>query len=334
MMLAPVMDHIHFADVLVPSLRSIENDQLTTGEIPNYRKLENGMWEYFFSPLVSAYVADALAVFDPFSHQFDPFLVEQTAGRRRLEVSGGAARIRRGIRRFLAWQQSADGAWRFLGRGSILPPDLDTTTCCALTLLDRIGAHQGARARQPDLALLRIGQTNASASRYGSREVVRMSDEIVDWIAIINLFRFTVLAGADAESLSAELERRCERHPMSSAPDIPVLYVLGLTWRQCGLAGFETVRSPYAKALAESQTPEGSFGGPAFTAMGLSALLDFGYEGPAIPSAVRWLQASMNSSPAPPEEFGDSRCGSPSLTTAIAISALARAFSCPNGSRN
>lgn len=328
-MLTAMTDQKHFADLLALALRSIEDDQLSTGEIPNYRKLENGFWEYYFSPLVSAYVADALGIFDPLSHQFEPFIVDQT-GRRRFEVSGGAARIRRGIRRFLAWQQSADGRWRFSGRGSSLPPDLDTTACCALALLDRIGAHNKASTRHTDLELPRIGETKASESRSGFRESLRASDEIVDRIAVINLFRFLVLAGGDTDGFKAELERLCESYSTSTGSVITVLYVLGVTSRQCALPGFESVRSSYAEALAGSQTPEGNFGGLAATAMGLSALLDFGYEGPAISCAVRWMNAAVSSSPAAPEEFVDPRCGSPSFTTAVAISALARASSCSN----
>src|SRR5438874_9937144 len=112
-MLANASSHILLVDGPSRALRSIEEEQLATGEVPNYRIFENGTCEYYFSPLVSAYVSDALAIFDPLSRWFDPLVVEQAGQSCRFEVSRTASRIRRRIHRFLAWQRSGDGAWRF-----------------------------------------------------------------------------------------------------------------------------------------------------------------------------------------------------------------------------
>ena len=56
----------------------MREEQLATGEVPNYRIFENGTCEYYFSPLVSAYVSDALAIFDPLSRWFDPSVTPGT----------------------------------------------------------------------------------------------------------------------------------------------------------------------------------------------------------------------------------------------------------------
>jgi len=323
-MLASVANQNRVRDALRGALLSIEGDQLDTGEIPNYRKLENGTWEYHFSPLVSAYVADALAIFDPLSRQFDPFLVEQAGGRWRVEVSHSAARIRRRIRRFLAWQQSADGTWRFLGRGSSLPPDRDTTACCALVLLDRIGVNSEAAAKRLEPALRRLRESAGLSSRSHSCDAAPEWDEVLDWIASINVLRFAILACGDAEPLAQELARRYAEPGL--APVVSVLYVLGAARRQCGLPGFEPVRSSVVDALIQSQTPEGTFGGALATAMGLTALLDFGYAGPEIESAAGWLQSYMDSSSAGlTEAFCGPLCGSPAFARAVAIGALSRA---------
>lgn len=307
-MLAPAASQNRISDAFPQTLFSIEGAQLTTGEIPNYRKLANGTWEYLFSPLISAYVADALAIFDPLSRQFDPFLVEQAGGRWRVEVSRCAARIRRRIRRFLAWQQSADGAWRFLGRGSSLPPDPDTTACCAWVLLDRVGVNREGAPNRLEPASLRLCER----------------DEVLDWVAGINIFRLAVLTCGDGDSLGAQLLRRCGQPGHVQIP-IAVLYVLGTAWRQCGLPGFEPVRSSFVDALIRSQTPEGTFGGALATAMSLTALLDFGYAGPEIESAARWLLDHLDSSAGFTEEFCRPLCGSPLFTRAVAIAALSRA---------
>jgi hypothetical protein len=317
-MIAPAARQTGFSVVLVQALRFIEEDQLPTGEIPNYRKLENCAWEYYFSPLVSAYIADALATFDPLSYWFDPFVVEQAGERRRFEVSRTAARIRRQIQRFVAWQQSSDDAWRFLGRGSSLPPDRDTTACCALALLDRISVNNAASAGRVVRLLRRLsamaGDTQAQ-------------NECATCVADVNVLRFTVLAGGEVRSQATDLFERCLELGTASQPCIPVLYALGRAWRQCNLKLFEPRITAWVDALIGLQTPEGSFDGPLSTAMGLTALLDFGYDGKATATAAEWLYAYMNLSNAPKmDAFCNNLRASPALTTAVAISALSRAF--------
>src|SRR5258705_3506329 len=101
----------------------LAGDQLANGEIPNYRQLLNGSWEYCFSPLMSAYVHDALGCFDPLSLWFDSMALDQVDAARRPILSRTVTKIRSRIRRFLAWQESVRGAWSIFGSGSGLSPD-------------------------------------------------------------------------------------------------------------------------------------------------------------------------------------------------------------------
>ena len=308
---------IRFSNDLFQAVRSIEADQLASGEIPNYRRLENRGWEYYFSPLVSAYVAEALAVFDPTSHWFDSFVVEQTGERRRFEVSRTAADIRRRIQRFVTWQQSADDTWRFLGRGSSLPPDLDTTACCALVLLDRISVNHEASAGRTERVLR--GFRGRGESPAGQER-----DQWRAWVAEINAFRLTALAGG----LGLSPARLVQRFQVAEGiPGAPVLYALGRAWRQCGLREFEPFIPGWVESLLRTQTKEGCFGGPLHTAMGLTALMDFGHDGEEVLNAAGWLSGWMTSPHTPKtEELYNSLCGSPTLTAAVTASALARAY--------
>jgi hypothetical protein len=74
-----------------------------------------------FNTFVSTFVYDAL---DIFAQRDEP--------EREL-----AARIRVGIRAFALSQQEDDGTWHFLGRGSRMDSDIDSTACAAGVVLDR-----------------------------------------------------------------------------------------------------------------------------------------------------------------------------------------------------
>ena len=324
-----------FVDRVSRALGSIEDEQLATGEIPNYRKFENGAWEYYFSPLVSTYVFDALAIFDPRSRWFDPLVVEQVGQPSPFGLSRRAARIRRRIQRFVAWQQSADGDWRFLGRGSSLPADLDTTACCALALLDRISVNGDVDSRRLARSFDGFAKRGALSTSAGSRGSANDSDETVTLIANANVVCCLVLTGGSAETLAAEMVRLCQEDGARSTTSLAMTYVLGRAWNKCRLPSLQPLVRTCIGSLMECQTPEGIFGGPCSTAMGLTALMDFGYEGPAIAQAARWLRGCMDlSSVSILEEFCDPRCASPALTTAVAIAALCRAYSWTNGEEN
>jgi hypothetical protein len=320
-----------FIDAVSGALSSIEEEQLATGEIPNYRKSENGSWEYCFSPLVSTYVSDALAIFDPRSRWFDPLVVEQTGESYSFALSRRAANLRRRIQQFVAWQQSADGDWRFLGRGSSLPADLDTTACCALALLDRISVNGDAGSRRFARSFDGFAKRGALSTSAGSRGFASDSDETVTLVANANVLCYLALTGASVEALAAEIVRLCEGDGARSTASLPIMYVLGEVWRKCRLPSLQALVSTSIGSLTECQTTEGTFGGLCSTAMGLTALLDFGYEGPAVARAAGWLRDWMESSSVSiPEEFCDSRCASPALATAVAIAALCRTYSWTN----
>jgi hypothetical protein len=308
------------------AIESIAQEQLPSGEIPNYRKLSNGTWEYCFSPAVSAYVHNSLAVFDPLSEFFNGWALEQT-GQRRMELSRTVSRIRRNIRRFLAWQQAANGTWKFYGHASSLPPDLETTAICALALLDRPAPNRAAARRsysRPFLPFPRSGGLFASPNSRGRGE----TDPILACIANLHILRYQLLTGAAAEPLASTLSEQWAQLPHED-DDLPPL--LQATAHACACfvsSGLRNITRDGLAGLLEKQAKNGEFGGPLNTALALSALVDAGYEGQAVALAVEsilgWMDGTFASKV---QEYCDVRCASPAFTSALAAASVARAGS-------
>jgi hypothetical protein len=121
---------------LSAGLAAIRREQLQRGEIATYGLGRSRSPEYRFNLLASVYVHDALSPFDPASRWFDVQSLDLLPGDARPGFARAAGGIRRDIRNVLAWQESADGVWCFHGRGSGLPPDLETTAGAAIALMD------------------------------------------------------------------------------------------------------------------------------------------------------------------------------------------------------
>jgi hypothetical protein len=308
------------------AIESIAQEQLLSGEIPNYRKLPNGTWEYCFSPAVSAYVHNSLAIFDPLSEFFNGWALEQ-AGERRMELSRTVSRIRRNIRRFLAWQQAANGTWKFFGHASSLPPDVETTASCALALLDRPAPNRAAAQRsysRPFLPFPRSDGLFTSPNSRGRGE----ADPILACIANFHIVRYQVLTGAAAEPLASRL---CEAWPQLPHKQTTMPALVQAAARVCAYFQESSLRNILADGIVRllaKQAADGAFGGPLSTALALSALLDAGYEGQAVALAVEsilgWIDGPFASKV---QEYCDVRCASPAFTTALAAASVARAGS-------
>jgi hypothetical protein len=124
------------AEILVRGAAQILTAQLPTGEIPTYRLSPEGNLQYCRSPFISTFVYDALGYFDPFSPRGDIQTREMIPDPLRSWFGAAVGNIRRGIRRFVAWQQEPGAVWRFFGSGSGIDPDSDTTACAATLLLE------------------------------------------------------------------------------------------------------------------------------------------------------------------------------------------------------
>lgn len=319
-------------DALWQAINSIAAEQLVHGEIPNYRRLPEGRWEYCFSPLVSAYVYSALGCFDPSSAAFDLQSLE-SCGAKRMQLLGRMAyKIRRGIYRFLCWQQSMKGTWGFFGQGSALPPDLDTTSCAAVIFLDRRSFERSCGFSQTLPALsnfpLRDGTFDSPDSRgsgFGEWLDLRR-------VANANLLRCFALAGVDYGALAHAVRQDFLSSTSQGGMRLAHLYALGRAYRQGQITSLEEIAGQVLEQTSNGGADALEFQGPLSTALSISARLDFGSPQTVreadIDSIVRCIMTPHRSRL---EVFCDQRCGSAALTTAIAMSALSRAAALADG---
>jgi hypothetical protein len=319
-------------DALWHGIRSIAAEQLPHGEIPNYRRLPNGCWEYCFSPLVSAYTYSALGCFDPSCKGFDLQSLEYSGATHMQALGRMAMEIRRGIYRFLCWQQSTRGTWRFFGQGSGLPADLDTTSCAAAIFLDRRGSEQSCGFRRTLEAFssfpVRDGTLDSPNSRGpgfdGALELRR--------VANANTLRCFALAGLEYGALASKVLLDSVACISQSPMRLALLYALGRAYRQGQVTILGELAEQILREVSKPCAQGDQVGGPLSTALALSTLLDFGSTEAVlevgINSLVRCIMAHHG---ARLEAFCDEQCGSPALTTAISMAALSRAATLPYG---
>jgi len=308
--------------LLVRGMQVIAGEQLASGEIANYRQLGYGRSEYCFSPLASAYVHDALAAFDPLSAEFDSRALEAAGPAARIPLGRMALQIRRKIRRYLAWQQCSNETWRFFGNAGVLPADLDTTACASLALLDGVSARTSGEPEAGAEALERFPMTGGLFSSPGSRPAGGEESPLLTLVANANCIACLAARGAEYRTLAAVLSERAREVESGPAGRLPFHFALAKAWRHTRAPEFEALASQEAQLLAEA----GHAGSPLAAALRLTALLDFGVEGrPALLAAAE-LRTWAESQPAwSCEAFVDPHCGSPALTAAVSIPALARA---------
>jgi hypothetical protein len=301
-------------------LRIIEDELLANGEIPNYRQLPDGSWEYCFSPLASAYVHDGLSCFDPLSRWFDPFLLEFAAERRQFSFARRVSAIRRNIRRFLAWQEESHGTWRLFGRGSGLAADLDTTACAAAALWDNCRLQEPRLSSRRDSALdrFRSGEDFGSPGSRGAGCETGISSH---WVGRANAVRYLALVGGPAEMFMAPLEEAMENGAVGEGSRIPFYFACARAWRQGGLPGRERIANhmvPQLRKLCRSQ-------GPLSAPLGAIALLDLDCAPADIFESwqflLKWWASPQRLKMEP---FCDDRCGSPAWTASMSMVALAR----------
>jgi len=311
------------SDTLCHGIRSIAAEQLPHGEIPNYRRLPNGSWEYCFSPLVSAYTYTALSCFDPSSSWFDLQALESSGATSMQTLGRMAMEIRRGIHRFLCWQQSVDATWQFFGQGSGLPADLDTTCCGSAIFLDRRQIEQFGGFRRTWSAISRFPLYGGIFDTPDSRGPEFDGALELRRIANANLLRCLSLAGVEHEELASALLQDFAGDESTGSSRIALLYVLGRAYRQGQVAMLAEISTRSTDEIKKMRSEKGDFGGPLSTAMALSAFVDFGATGDTQPLDLGLLAANiMAPHRARLEVFCDERCGSAALTTAISMQAL------------
>jgi hypothetical protein len=324
-MFPAVHDDKLFSEVLEHGMCYLEEEQLPSGELPNFRMLARGGWEYCFSPLPSAYVHDVLAYFDPLSFCFDPQAVEQVQPSSRNAFIRSVLRVRRSALRFLAWQQNADLSWRFFGLGSAVPADADLTTIAATALVEARGRD---RARDWSRQTTRIRSFRGEDGLYGDAtsrgDISPVSATLLRLIASSNVLRYYALVGEHSESLKSLLEHEVRHCTLESGCPV-FLWAFTRACRHAHLPSADTLQRHITAGLLECQDSSGDFGGPLSTALAMHSLLDLQYEGAELRAGrealLNWLDPVHGRRF---EAFGHSSSGSCALTTVLITTALAR----------
>lgn len=311
----PHLSSVMLSSVMERGLQYLDEEQLPSGEMPNFRLLPNGSWEYCFSPLPTAYIHDALSCFDPLSIWFDNQAVDHVDGASRASFIRVVMRLRRRALRFLAWQQSADLSWRFYGSGSALAPDADLTAVAATALVEVRGRD---RARDWSRQTARIRAFQGEDGLYGdSADALRL-------VASANVLRYYALTGEASESLERLLEDKLGQES-SQTGRVDFLWTLARACRQGQLPLLARVQEQLLHRLLDRQDSSGGFGGPLSTALAMHALLDLEYEGPELRTGRDALLRRLDPVHGRRYEgFGHDGCGSSAWTTIAIITALAR----------
>lgn len=301
-------------EVLVRSLTVLTRGQLLTGEMATYFRQPSGGLAYARSPLPSAYVHDALACFDPTSTFVETAVFDTLPPPSRGRFVRAIQHLRRRVREFLAWQEGNTGAWRFYGRGSGVPPDVDTTAAAATALLD---------GRRRTLRRPWVRHVGALA------EIEAQRADLTGRAASANALRLLALVGEDVDSRVDALVRQAGE-PLASgaghyATPLATAYCTARAWTQAHLPRRDELEALLLPQVLALQEPGGGFGGPLSTALGLSALVDLGYRGPEVRRARAALLGLVGAWGGWAfEPFLPGGGGSLACSTALAMGILAR----------
>ena len=186
--------------------------QLADGEMPSEADVVPGALPEGRSAahnvFISTFVHDAL----------EPFIQSNAPERER------ANQVRQGILRFLLDHQEANATWRFLGRGSRMDADADTTSCAAAAVLNRFNRLQllAGLERFKDRFGLYPSYVDEKGTRYSwilsSGSVVTGHDRVVQ----ANVARFLECAGKSCQPVWDLLEREVtETSLVTGSPDYP-----------------------------------------------------------------------------------------------------------------
>jgi hypothetical protein len=314
---------VDLGEALGRSLAVLLRGQLPTGEIGTYFRRHGRGLAYLRSPLPSTFVHDALACFDPGSAWVETALFDLVPAASRPGFLRAVNRLRRRIRRFIAWDESCDGTWRFFGRTCGVAPSADVTACAAAVLLD----SRRRTARRPwerhVAALARLAPTEAPP----------------DLAAAANVLRFLALVGEDVGGrIDALLHAAARRRPGGPqahyASPMAVAYCLARAWSQAHLPRRDELAARLLPWVIERQQDDGGFGGPLSTAFGLTLLLDLDHRGPQAGRARAALLRCIGAWGGwPYEAFLADDGGSLACSTAVAMAALARAETAGAGGR-
>jgi hypothetical protein len=327
---------------IAQSVIAIERCQHPNGEILSYRRDKAGNYLYCRGPFISALVYDELGCFDLYSSRWQDGSLDLIPIRMQQWFVQKVNAIRQRIRGFLSWQQESNWCWRFFGRGSGIDPDINTTVEAALALLD--GDSSGFLYGSS--RLLDAIQTFHSTSgwyytfyrpgRGGYGWLDDLGSPVVGFDRVVNaeVLRCLALLGLRdeqaaerlRENLLGELAQADLSHGTVVYPHpVSFLYATSRAWDQGALPDQAKMANLLLPWILSLQKETGDFGGALSNAMGASVLLNLGcLEEPLYKARQAILRGLQIQGGWLYEDFLINGFGSPALSTALSLSALAR----------
>ncbi|MEM8960942.1 MAG: hypothetical protein AAGD38_05650 [Acidobacteriota bacterium] len=230
------------AIALARALVIIEQHSLPTGEIAAFEPEPGGGQLLTSTPLVSAWVAEALAFLDPTSS------LHVAIGMTGSVFADRVAILRTRISHFLRWQQEPSIGWRLHGRGAAGEIDLTTTAWAGCVRLRDAGPSrewfrnrliERVRDQAPESALAEADKTRLHAvAAVADRETVERfgqglgdhpDDPWLDhavasaWAELPVALRDDAVARTVAQSCGARLRRRASEIELSDMVTISAL---------------------------------------------------------------------------------------------------------------
>lgn len=259
---------------------------LPTGEVPMSRKdvLDpDGGRIACSNVLASTLIHDVLACFDPMSRDNDPTCLARMDPAPRKTALRYAVAIRRRIRRFVAWQESAHGGWSFYGRTSGMSSDSPTTACAAAVLLDGLGPARWSARREATISAYRRKDgrfhTGFRAGRgYGTLRDDGSCSEEPDRVFNAHVLRFAHFYGLERDALNRWLAEELNGNRMIGSPHHPspmaFYHALARAYRVAFPTPGERLLDELAARILSHRGEDGSLDGRLDTALGVLALLD------------------------------------------------------------
>jgi hypothetical protein len=287
---------------LLGGLAAVQVDQMATGEIASYQRNTRDELEYRRSPFISAFVYDALSIFDPWSTWLQPSILHIIPARYKRWFMLQVAKIRHRIREFIQWQEDPGGAWRLLGRGSGIDPDSGTTASAAAVFLEKRGRSSWLNWQRHYRALLRFQSAgelfysfiDPKGKGYGWLDEAGNYVSGFDRVINTEVLRYLALCGMSSQKVidtlidfiwseikDGDLEAGTRLFPNPYF----FFYSVTRTWRQAHLPRMKELSSMLIPRISGMQTGRGNLGSSLNTALAAAALLDLNYEGSELTGA-------------------------------------------------
>ena len=337
-----------FSRRLAWAIDAVRRGQHPNGEMLSFRRDPSGGYAYVRSPFLSTFVHDALGCLDPTSSSWLEHGGDLLPTDVQSQIVRSVVQLRRRIRAYLIWQQEAAGTWRFFGRGCGLDPDVNSTACASIALLDGYGIRSVARWELQQQVLLSFRSVEGPFFTFvklhsgGYGWLNETGVPVVDFDRVVNaeVLRYLARVGRGATSEATALAEWLYRDVTGAdlgqgSPLYPNPVTLAYVGSRA-LDGSEVERRVELTAVLRDltrslQRPDGSFGGPLSTAMGATALLLLGELGHELTAArLAVLRGADGSCAWPYEDFVVHGFGAPAWTTALSVSFLVRHY-CATG---